>query len=152
MPRASLYHFAEAEVTGGPGWGLSLAAVYAVISSGATEQAHSTSAHTILCPPKSLPQPQGPRGTAPTLGNIKAAFIYSGCFVCRAGKVCPHPGLLCSSLAAELMHVTVQGLWLPSRLLGCHFLAPVVSSHLVYYSVSPCFYCLPNPGCSLKSL
>lgn len=147
MPRASVYHFAEAEVTGGPGWGmLSLEVVYVAISSGATEQVHSTSAHTSLCPPKSLPQPQGPRGTALTLSNIKATFIHSGCFVCRAGKVCPHPGLLCSSLAAELMHVMAQGLWLPSLLLGCHFLAPVVSSHLVYYSVSPCFTAFQTLG------
>lgn len=127
---------------------ISLAAVYVAISSGATEQPHSPSAHSFLCPP----QPQGSRATAPTTDTTKAPLTRSGRFVCRAGNVWPHPGLLCLSLAAELMHILVLWLRLPSLLLGYRFLSPVVSSYLVSSSASPCSHCLPDPGCSQKSL
>lgn len=125
---------------------LSLAAVYVAVSSGATGHPRSTTAYTFLCPPRSLAQPQGPRGTAPTLDTTKAALTHSGCFVCRAGNGCPHPGLLCLASAGELMHSRVQGLWLPSLLLGYHFLAAHVAQ--LPFSLFQCVtmsHCLPKP-------
>lgn len=78
------------------------------------------------------------------MDTTKAPLTRSGRFVCRAGHVCPHPGLLCLSLAAELMHILV--LWLPSLLLGYHFLAPVVSFYLVSSSAPPCLTAFQTLG------